>query len=224
MLEKKPFSKKTLLEFDNGKLSVNSNLKVNYSSNSNPNRLIASPNLMSKFSPSVTISKSPSMTKRSSAMVESVESKNLLNKFALNKQTDSKNIMNKYAGVSQKNEEESKDVDENVNARNIPVNRKNKNNLKNIEELPKNNISITVTNKIQYTDLPITGAVKQGKKANVDIKLDDAREIVDYDSDDDIQDVKYEAYMYKITQSKKIKKLWFKLIGRDLYCMIFIDI
>ena len=31
------------------------------------------------------------------------------------------------------------------------------------------------------------------------------RDIVDYDSDDDIQDVKYEAYLYKITQSKKIK-------------------
>ena len=46
------------------------------------------------------------------------------------------------------------------------------------------------------------------------------RDIVDYDSDDDIQDVKYESYLYKITQSKKIKKLWFKLIGKDLYCMI----
>ena len=162
------------MEFDNGKLNINNNLKVNYSSNSNPNRLIASPNLMSKFSPSVTISKSPSITKRNSAMVESTESKNLLNKFALNKPIDSKGIMNKYAGISQKNEEESKDVDENVNARNIPVNRKNRNNLKNIEELPKQSINITVTNKINYNDLPITGAVKQTKKTNADIKMEDA--------------------------------------------------
>ena len=41
--------------------------------------------------------------------------------------------------------------------------------------------------------------------------------MVDYDSDDDIQDVKYEGHLYKITQSKKLKKLWFKLIGKDLY-------
>ena len=47
------------------------------------------------------------------------------------------------------------------------------------------------------------------------------RESVDYDSDDDIQDVKYEAYLYKITQSKKLKKLWFKLLGKDLYCIKF---
>jgi len=43
------------------------------------------------------------------------------------------------------------------------------------------------------------------------------KDLVEYDSDDDIQDVKYEGYLYKITQSKKLKKLWFKLIGRDLY-------
>ena len=162
------------MEFDNGK-TANNNLKINYSSNSNPNRLIASPNLMSKFSPSVTISKSPSMTKRNTVTIESNDSKNLLNKFALNKQVESKSIMNKYAGVGQKAEEESKDVDENVNARNIPVNRKNRNNLKNIEELPKNALNITVTTKNQYTDLPITGAVKQTKK-NADIKMEQAEQ------------------------------------------------
>jgi len=89
----------------------------------------------------------------------------------LNKQADSKSILNKYTGGA-KHEEDSKDVDENVNAKNIPVNRKNRNNLKNIEEMPKNNLGITV--KSQYNDLPITGAVKQSKKANVDVKMEDA--------------------------------------------------
>lgn len=175
LLKKKPFSNKTLEEFSNGKTASN-NLKVNYGSGSNnTNRLIASPNLQSKFSPSVTISKSPSMTKRMSSAVEN-DSKNLLNKFALNsKGPDSKAVLSKYAGGSSTavKEEETKDVDEGVGSRNIPVNRKNRNNLKNIEELPKNNLQITVTSKTQYNDLPITGAVKQTKKTSVDVKLDD---------------------------------------------------
>ena len=39
------------------------------------------------------------------------------------------------------------------------------------------------------------------------------------DEDDDIkEDIKYEGYLYKLTQTKKLKKLYFKLINRDLYC------
>lgn len=110
------------------------------------------------------------MSKRNISTNES-ESKSLLNKFALNKSgADSKSVLNKYTGAGSK-EEESKDVDENVGARNIPVNRKNRNNLKNIEEVPKNNLPITV-NKPDYNDLPITGALKQTKKKTVDFKVD----------------------------------------------------
>ncbi len=36
-------------------------------------------------------------------------------------------------------------------------------------------------------------------------------------SDDEAEDVKFEGILYKITTSKKLKKLWFKLLGRDLY-------
>lgn len=40
----------------------------------------------------------------------------------------------------------------------------------------------------------------------------------DSDSDEvDEQEIKYEGNLYKITQSKKLKKLWFKLVYRDLY-------
>lgn len=116
------------------------------------------------------------MTKRFSTTVES-DSKALLNKFALNsnnKGVDSKSILGKYAGTVK--EEETKDVDENVGARNIPVNRKNRNNLKNIEEMPRNNLQITVTSKQQYTDLPITGANKQSKKAGVELRSEDGEQ------------------------------------------------
>lgn len=38
------------------------------------------------------------------------------------------------------------------------------------------------------------------------------------DSDDeDSKEIRFEGYLYKVTQLKKIKKLWFKLVGKDLY-------
>jgi len=131
------------------------------------------------------------------------------------KQEDSKSFLGKFTG-QQKNDDDSKDVDENTGTKNIPIIRKNRNNLKNIEEMPKN------TFKSTYNDLPISGALKQSKKPAIDVKMEDAEHMqkkdeVEYDSDDDIQDVKYEGYLYKITQSKKLKKLWFKLLGKDLY-------
>jgi hypothetical protein len=108
------------------------------------------------------------MSKRNISTTEN-ESKSLLNKFALNKSgADGKGIKNN--GTATK-EEEVKDVDENVGARNIPVNRKNRNNLKNIEEVPKTNLQITVP-KTNYNDLPITGALKQTKKKTIDFKVD----------------------------------------------------
>lgn len=30
--------------------------------------------------------------------------------------------------------------------------------------------------------------------------------------------MKFEGVLYKITTTKKLKKLWFKLLGKDLYC------
>ena len=44
------------------------------------------------------------------------------------------------------------------------------------------------------------------------------------DSDDeDGEIVNFEGYLLKITQTKKLKKLWFKLIHKDLYCNYFIN-
>lgn len=160
------------------------------------------------------------MTKRL-AGEQSSNAKSLLDRFAFNKGGESKNILSKYTANTAKQEEE-KDVDENVNAKLIPVNRKNRNNLKNIEELPKNNLVITNSNSDKYNDLPLTGAVKQTKKPNSDMKMevdDNTQKLVEYDSDDAVDDVKFEAFLFKITNSKKLKKLWFKLIGKDLYCI-----
>lgn len=115
------------------------------------------------------------MSKRNVALGADNDSKNLLNKFALNKPgVDSKGILSKYAGgAGGAKDEEIKDVDENVGARNIPVNRKNRNNLKNIEEIPKGNVQITVNTKSQYNDLPIMAAIKQTKRKSSDFKMEE---------------------------------------------------
>lgn len=107
LMEKRPFSKKTLNEFQvpkTKKSATNSNtalLKVN----GNPsNNLIASPNLSSKFSPSVTIGKSPTMNKR--ALDIKSESSNILNKYSKNPVTTSQKPVEKE--VEKEKIEESK--------------------------------------------------------------------------------------------------------------------
>ena len=40
---------------------------------------------------------------------------------------------------------------------------------------------------------------------------------IDSDQDEENEEVKYEGFLYKLTQSNKMKKLWFKLVHRDLY-------
>lgn len=134
IMEKRPFSKKTLQEFEfharkhSNSLGGSSHLKVN--NLLTPNKLIASPSLTSKFSPSVTISKSPTMTKRMSE-VQTNDSASILNKYSKNTTETSKQTLNKY--VSGKNEEESK---EELHVKQ-PV-KKNRINLKHIEDLSQN--------------------------------------------------------------------------------------
>ncbi len=43
---------------------------------------------------------------------------------------------------------------------------------------------------------------------------------IDYDSDNEEEEAKNEGFLYKVTQTKKLKKLWFRLIGKDLYCKL----
>jgi len=180
LLEKKPFTKSTVQEFEGRKLNT---MLINV--NRSPVlqcKLIASPNLHSKFSPAVTISRSPMMTKRltlektlskpgnASTLGANLESKNYLMQFA-RKDKDGKDssnnpnsILMRFAtgGTKDKSSKtgETADTDENVLIKNIPVNRKKRNDLKNfekgmeaVEEKPNN-----------YTDLPIMPAVKQKNK------------------------------------------------------------
>jgi len=140
LFDKKPFSNNSIKEFEGKKLKT-SFIKVNKTPNLT-SKFIASPNLQSKFSPSLAIRKSPMMTKRlklenNSSDNQTNDSKNLLMKFAGkdNNFNTSKTVLMKYSQISQKEkgrDGEAVDTDENVLIKNIPVNRKKRNDLKNI--------------------------------------------------------------------------------------------
>ena len=130
MLERRPFSKNTLGEFENVKnkidfksnsshLKVSNSLKLNY--------LIASPNLTSKFSPSIAISKSPSMK---NCKIEPIsiycESTNILNKYTKNTQDLIKNFPINFDDIE-------KTEDSNYSEKKSPIKR-NRINLKNLDE------------------------------------------------------------------------------------------
>ncbi len=187
------------------------------------NRLIASPNLASKFSPSVLISKSPAINSKKFSIEQKQDPLSILNKFSKNKPVDSKNVLSKYAMNTQKVENEViEEVKETkIEDKNVPV-RKNRNLLKNIEDLPTNKINIISTTKTNYNDLPITPAKKQNLKENTSTISEEYFLNLYRFSDDEAEDVKFEGNLYKITTTKKLKKLWFKLLGRDLYCKCFL--
>lgn len=174
LLEKRPFSKKTLDEFQG--IKTKSNTSIGYLKSpvvgTSTKVLLASPSLQSKFTPSVTISKSPIMNKRSTLDISynpnSMESKKLPGKSE-----DAKSLLLKLAGkpvantLSQNDNTGTDDnTDENVMIKNVPkVNRKHRNNLKALEDTKENEKQKGFNNYNNYTDLPITPAIKyQGEE------------------------------------------------------------
>jgi hypothetical protein len=207
LLQNKPFTNSALGEYEKQKTSF---LKVTTSNivMASPGKLIASPNLHSKFSPSIAISKSPVMTASTAFKIDGKE--------------ESKNFLMKVAGIGKapedlprrgelkaKTVEPNNEVSVNLVGPNIPVNRKIRNNLKNIEEIKPRTQEI----KSDYEDLPITPAAKVSNPNIEPMDVDD-----DGDFDDSNNDIRYEGSLYKIADDKNIKRLWFKLVNRDLYC------
>lgn len=172
LLEKRPFSKKTLEEFQGVKVkssTLGSHLKSPVVS-TNTKILLASPSLQSKFTPSITISKSPVMNKRTNLDIsynpKTLESK----KIGGGKGEDAKSLLFKLAGkpvgtnqtTTNDNTGTDETTDENVMIKNLPkVNRKHRNNLKELEDTKETEKKIVS----KYNDLPITPAIKyQGEE------------------------------------------------------------
>lgn len=167
LLEKRPFSKSTLNEFTGSTKTKSSHLGVNKTPTTQSKMMIASPSLKSKFTPSVTISKSPSMSKRNTLGLGTninLDSKNMLLKLSGKSDVhDQKNVLLKYAGKSGNHDNTDEGTDEGVsvnNVRGIPITRKQRHNLRDIEGDPQKK-----ENK-DYSDLPITPAVKYQVKKN----------------------------------------------------------
>ena len=174
LLDKRPFSKQTLEQFKGVKKSAgllgapSTTASFNKTPQVTSKILIASPNLNSKFTPSVTISKSPSMTKRNTmslgVMPGASESKNMLLRLAGKGDTTSSNqsVLLKYAGGGAKAKTENEEnTDEGVsinNVKNIPIQRKQRHNLRDIESIKE-----PLKKNTDYDNLPITPAVKLGK-------------------------------------------------------------
>jgi hypothetical protein len=229
LLEKKPFSKATLEEYEKRRGS-NSFLKVSSTSNgpmnlTSPKKLLASPNLKSKFSPSLTISKSPACSP-SKAFKFELEPK---------EEADSKDLLFRLSGKDKiRSDKKSSTLKEPTSSPNklssikqIPVNRKPRNNLKEIEKKPS-----TIKKKPEYNDLPLIGAFKQTsgkvqKNSGDNMQIDAEYSIAPIEEgisaiDLDKEPVKHEGWLYKITESKQLKKLWFSLLHKDLYCKIIL--
>lgn len=206
LMDKKPFSNTTIKEFKGRKFECSA-IRINLTPKLQ-SRLIASPNLNSKFSPSVTIKKSPMMSKRITLDSDgnatkifgnnsnnNAESKNFLLKFAganaNNITADSRSGMKKSGTVNFSNnpnsggtkanedkepigngkenskgnnkmntiEDDGINNDEDGVVKNIRVNRKKRNDLKNLEEAnapTKGKLS----SMYEDTDLPIVPGIK----------------------------------------------------------------
>lgn len=233
LLEKKPFTKETLKNYEVSKSpTLPGAAKLSKSPSLAPSKLIASPNLQSKFSPTVAISKSPTITRKNFGIDPKSEAqKDLLAKLG-GKKTENplekKNVLLQYTASNIAKPLKIEEVDENVSAMNIPAIRKNRNNLKNIENMDPNLNQNSFARKnlnSDENDFTLGGAFKVKTNAPKLSKEDLSSQlnqlsITKGDEDDDSDDeaeVKFEGNLYKITDTKKLKMLWFKLINKDLY-------
>ena len=233
LLEKKPFSNSTLQSYEKVlKDSIKSQDMI-------VSRLIASPSLNSKFSPCITIQKSPSMVRKNmEKLKQKIDGGNLggintLSKFTgknplLNKGkssvTDNVNKLMMYTkkGTISDSIKETSEIE--ISESKNPV-RKQRDNLKNLEDLEvnKKEKNLITTNK-EFEEGDNNFEIKPATKYQnqiINLKTDKP------DSDDDElnQEVRFGGFLYKLTQTKKLKKLYFKLINRDLYCkFVFIFI
>lgn len=200
LLEKRPFNKKTLNAYSSLKKSgVSKSPEIG-------KKMIASPSMNSKFSPSISLRKSPAMNKRS------IGGGNLLDKLSGNKPDPKANLL-KYVGNDTTNPISKEKSEVTEGGKGNPV-RKMRDNLRNLEQPKK---SKPVHEDVQ----DLKGARKYEGEGLVNIKTNPIGKMDNLDDSDEEEEVKHEGYLFKISNANKLKKLWFKLIDKDLYCKYF---
>jgi hypothetical protein len=224
-LEKKPFCKQTLADYEKRRNSQSKLGLNNYGSNNtnllnSPKKLLASPNRHSKFSPSINFGKSPTKNSPLESQMKEEDSKNILLQLS-GVHNDGKKRTEKKSVTLKMNETSPFKL---LSTKPIQVNRKERNNLINL----KNNKDSTKNIEKEYNDLPIVPAFKQMTSKVINTSGEDM--IVDSDNNNqnyfdensftEEEPVKYEGYLYKVTENRQLKKLWFSLLHKDLYCKI----
>ena len=202
LLEKRPFNDDTVKLLESIKKSPT------LDRSKSPRQLIASPNLDSKFQPTTTISKSPRFQKGKGLGAELANSKNLL--YSISGKKSAKNLTTgmtyelKLPGgdTNPKTHEDST----NGTSQKHPI-RKQLRQVKNLD--------LKVEDKKKYNedeDIPLEYARQFEDPSKIATQTTEVSS-----SDDDSNNKKtIQGYLYKI-QDNKIKKIYFKLICRDMY-------
>lgn len=216
LLEKRPFNKKTLLAYEGLKIQQKKDGTLQIKSPTITKKLIASPSLQSKFSPSITIQKSPTISKKTiggglggNKLVP--EGISMLNKITGKDDTKSKLLQ-----YTNNNIQSTSDNKDESLSKNNPI-RKKMHNLKNLDDINTNSKTLTTTTTTNDNiKSPSLGpARKYQNEGLVNIQSDSS------ESEVDSEEVKNEGYLWKVTNNQKFKKLMFKQIDKDLYCKNF---
>ena len=204
LLEKKPFSSYSIQVY-----SLNSdapNIAVSQTPKLQPQK-IASPSLQSKFL-------SPKLKKKK---LDNTRKKGL---------SEAANLLQLYSGVDpNKNKKLEEKKEKNKKEENKDNNNKDK-----TKQRPQRRVRIKLDNLVDKTPelskntFTFGKGDKNGENNNLNNNSNNNNENNKDDEDDDLIDIKedqcvqYEGYVYKYSHSqKKMKKTYFKLIGKDLY-------
>ena len=204
LLEKKPFSSYSIQVY-----SLNSdapNIAVSQTPKLQPQK-IASPSLQSKFL-------SPKLKKKK---LDNTRKKGL---------SEAANLLQLYSGVDpNKNKKLEEKKEKNKKEENKDNNYKDK-----TKQRPQRRVRIKLDNLVDKTPelskntFTFGKGDKNGENNNLNNNSNNNNENNKDDDDDDLIDIKedqcvqYEGYVYKYSHSqKKMKKTYFKLIGKDLY-------
>lgn len=203
-MENRPFKKQTI------EMYVGC-LKSSSKSPTQQSKLIASPSLTSKFSPSQFLSNSPCMKQKK---LKDKNGLNIFEQFTNKKPADKRdNLIKLCSNTTEDNKIAKSDVESNMN----PT-RKNMAFLKNLEK------ESVAKPKKNYDENDPMFNLQEGKRfetQGVNI-INSNNENVINDEDEPHEIIQNEGYIFKVTETNKLKKLWFKLYDKDLFCKAYL--
>lgn len=202
LLEKRPFNNDTVKLLECIKKSPT------LDRSKSPQQLIASPNLDSKFQPTTTISKSPRFQKGKGLGAELANSNNML--YTISGKKSAKNLT---VGLTYELKLPGGDSNSKIHEDSTNGTFQRQPTRKQLRQVK--NLDIKVEDRKKYNedeDIPLEYARQFEDPSKITTSTNEVSS-----SDDDSNNKKtIQGYLYKI-QDNKIKKIYFKLICRDMY-------